>query len=78
MPPDRIPFQFSIAALFRVTLFAAVTVAMFTLPIGDLGGRMIAGFAFGGAAIGTLFGHADYGAVAGYVAFMIGAKLHSL
>jgi hypothetical protein len=67
MSEERVQFQFTIAGLFRATLFAAVSVAMFTLPIGELGARMIAGFAFGGAAIGTLFGHASYGAIAGYL-----------
>jgi hypothetical protein len=53
-------FRFSIGDLFKATLFAAASVAMFTLPWPDTGTfipsvRIIAGISFGMAAIGLLF-----------------------
>jgi hypothetical protein len=77
MSDEQIQFRFTIASLFRATLYAAAAVFMFTMPIGDhlLPGRVIAAFCFGGAAIGTLFEQGGYGAVGGYMVFLIGATL---
>jgi hypothetical protein len=69
-------FRFTLGRLLYATLLAAACVAMFTLPLTPAGDpwtllRVNAGFAFGGAAIGTLLERAFLGALCGIVAIPV-------
>jgi hypothetical protein len=73
-------FRFTLGRLFFATLLASASVGRFTLSLPDIDGfnGVLAGVAFGGAAIGSLFDNALVGALLTLLALLAFAATVSI